>query len=444
MRDGLFGLVEREVAGHGGGRSELYLDQSRVRRYDARGGGIDALSFSDTLSLGVRVFRNGRMGFSYGFRDDDDAVVRMVEAAVFCADASDPDPAYGLPDAFGELPAADLYDPAWESVDERRKADFAAALEAATLSRDRRMKRVRSASLKEAITVARYWNSDGCAREGRVSRYFASVDAVAEEGEEGQTGYGFAFARRFDDLSLEAVADEGAHRALRMLGAGRLRTGRWPAMLENGAAAELLETLIPSFLAPQVVKGKSMLAGKAGREIASSRVTIVDDPLAPGGSGSAVFDGEGAPSRATVLVERGVLKGYLCDAFWGRRMGTGSTASARRPGPKAPPTPGPSNIRVSPGERGPGELIGAMGSGILLTEFLGLHTADPVSGDFSVGAAGIRIEGGREAGPVRGFAVSGNILALLAQVAEAGSDFRWFGTTGAPSLLLGEIAVGGE
>jgi PmbA protein len=440
----LFGFVSGEVARRGGGRSELYLQSDRVRRFDARGGCVDALSFSDTLTLGLRVFRNGRMGFSYGFRRDEDAVARMVEEAVFGADSSDPDPAYGLPDGDGEPPDADLYDPEWESLDDRRKAEFASSLEDAVLSRDKRMKRVRSASLKEAISRVRYWNSDGCEREGRLSRYFASVDAVAEEGDEGQTGYGFGFARRFFDLSIDAVADEAAGRALRMLGSGRLRTGRMPAVLENAAAADLVETLSPSFLAPNVVKGKSMLAGKIGREVVSRRLTVADDPLDPGGSGSEVFDGEGTPSRKTALVEDGVLLGYLCDAFWGRKMGTGSTSGSRRPGPKVPPTAGPSNIRVSPGKKSLDELVRAMGSGILITEFLGIHTADPVSGDFSVGAAGIRIEGGREAGPVRGFAVSGNVLALLSGVVDAGSDFRWFGTIGTPSLALTEIAVGGE
>jgi len=444
MPEELFGLVEREVAQRGGGQAELYLVRERARRYDARGGGIDSISIADALSLGVRIFRNGRMGFSYGFRESGDEIARMVEAALFCADASDPDPAYGLPDADGEFPEPALYDPAWESVGDSAKAGFAADLERRTLAFDPRMKRVRSASLKETVTEARFWNSAGRGGSWRASHYFASVESVAEQGDEGQIGYGFGFGRRFADLEVDTVAKEAGLRAVRMLGARRLPTGHYAAVLENGAAADLLEVLIPSFLASQVAKGKSMLAGKRGRTIASPMVDISDDPLDAQGSGSQAFDGEGSPCRRNVLVEEGVLKGYLADAFWGRKLGTGTTASCRRPGSKTAPTVGISNLLIAPGDKTPAEMLRRAGSGILLTEFLGIHTADPISGDFSVGAAGIRFERGEEKEPVRGFAVSGNVLSLLRQVTEVGSDFRWFGNVGSPSLAVSEIAVGGE
>ncbi len=448
MPERLFGLVEREVARAGGGEAELCVYRARERRFDARDGGIDALSFSDTRALGVRVFRDGRMGFSYGFRDDGDSVRRMVEAAVFCALASDPDPAYGLPGAAAgaaSSPAADLplYDPACETVGDDAKAGFARELEARTLAFDPRMKRVRSASLKETVAETAVVSSAGLRASGRESAYFASVDSVAEEGTEGATGYGFGFARRFGDLDLPGIASESGRRAVRMLGAGPLRTGRYAAVLENGAAAELLDVLIPSFLASQVAKGKSMLAGRLGEAVASKTMEIVDDPLCPQGSGAAAFDGEGTPSRRNVLVENGVLRMFLADAFWGRKLGTGSTASCRRHSPKAPPTVGIGNLRISPGARDLSGMLREAGSGILLTEFLGIHTADPVSGDFSVGAAGVRFDGGEMREPVRGFAVSGNILALLARVAEAAADFRWFGNVGSPSLAVPAIDVGG-
>lgn len=444
MPEALFGLVESEVARRGGGQAELCVSRERARRYDARGGGIDSLSFSDTLSLGVRVFRNGRMGFSYGFRASGDEVVRMVEAALFSAASSDPDAACGLPEAGGEIPELPLYDPAWETVEDREKAEFAELLEREALSLDPRMKRVRSATVVESVGEVRFRNSAGCSGAARESRYAAWVEAVAEEGAEGQTGYGLGFSRKFAGLRRGEVAREAAGKALRMLGARRLKTGRYAAILENAAAAELLEVLAPSFLASNVAKGRSVLGGLAGKEVASKAVRICDDPLDPSGSGAASFDGEGTPCRENVLVEGGVLKGFLADAFWGRKLGTGSTGSSRRMSPKAPPTVGISNLRISPGGKTPQELRREMGTGVTITEFLGIHTADAVSGDFSVGASGIRFEGGEEKEPVRGFAVSGNVLSLLSKVVEAGSDFRWFGNVGSPSLAVAEIVVGGE
>jgi PmbA protein len=442
--DRLFEHVLGEVSSRGGGDAELFLQRSRVRRFDARNGRLDGISLSDTFSLGLRVFRNGRMGFSYGFRDDRSDLRAMVEAALFAADASAPDEAHALPDDRTPAPAPPLYDDGWRSVDDAALSGFAAGLERATLAADPRVTRVRNATLSESVAEAGYRNSAGASGTQRLTFCSAHVEAVAESDGEGQTGYGFGFARAFSGLSVEAIAAEGAFRAVRMLGAAPVASGRYPAVLENGAVAELVEVLIPSFLASQVAKGKSMLAGKEGRAIAAQVVNIVDDPLDPGGAGACAFDDEGVASRRVPLVEGGVLSGFLADSFWGRRTGRRSTASCRRPGPKTPPGVGISSLCVSPGNRTLADLCAEAGDGILLTEFLGIHTADPVSGDFSVGASGFRIEGGEIAAPLRGFAVSGNVLSLLSGVSAAGSDFRWFGNVGAPSLAIGSIDVSGE
>jgi PmbA protein len=443
MPDRSFERIERALARRGGGSAELYVQRTKVRRFDARNGGIDGISLSDTLSLGLRLFRDGRMGFSYGFRDDDAELDRMVEAALFSAAASSPDDAYALPDDRTPVPALDL-DGSGSPVDDEARSAFAAGLEHATLAADPRVTRVRTASLSDAVFDVSYRNSAGASGSQRIASCSAHVESVAESGGEGQTGYGFGFARALGGLSLESIAAEGAQRAVRMLGAVPVASGRYPAVLENGAAAELLDVLIPSFLASQVAKGKSMLAGRAGERIASPAVTIVDDPLDPAGSAACAFDGEGVASRRVPLVEDGVLRGFLADSFWGRKTGTTSTASCRRAGAKSPPGVGISNLCVRPGARSLEALCRAAGDGILVTEFLGIHTADPVSGDFSVGASGFRIRSGEIDAPLRGFAVSGNVLSLLSGVAEAGSDFRWFGNVGAPSLAIGPIDVGGE
>jgi PmbA protein len=448
--DRLFDIVEQEVSRRGGGEAELWVNRGRVRRYEASDGGIDAISFSDTLSLGVRVFRDGRMGFSYGFGESEDDVRRTVGAAIFCADASDRDDACGLPEKGLDGPATPggpveplLFDPSSEEVGEQEKADFARDLESRTLAVDPRMKRVRTASLLETVAEVRIRNSRGLTGAQRESWYFASVTSVAEEGIEGQTGYGFGFARRFSDLRLDEIAQESGRKALRMLKSRPMSTGRFKAILENEAAADLLEVLAPSFLAPQVAKGKSMLAGKIGQYVASAVVEVVDDPLDPEGTGATAFDGEGVPSRRNVLVRNGELASFLSDTFWGRKIGTGTTASLRRPAAKVPPTVGTGGLRVTAGSRTRKQMLSELGNGVVLTEFLGIHTADPVSGDFSVGATGIRFNGGEEKEPVRGFAVSGNVLSLLRDVVTVGNDFRWFGRTGSPSLAVAGLEIGG-
>ncbi len=449
MTEALFDALEREVSRRGGGEADLWIRRARVRRYEAREGAMDALSFSDTTALGVRVFRDGKMGFSYAFGEGEEEIRRAVAAAIFCADASDPDPACGLPDDEASGPGEGgqggplLYDPACETTADREKADFALLLERLTLGLDPRMKRVRTASLTETVEEVRFRDSRGRQGTQRGSSYVADVDAVAEEGAEGQTGSGFGFARRLADLSAEAIAEEAGRKALRMLGARPLATGRTAAILENEAVADLLDVVAPSFLAPQVAKGKSMFGGKVGRPVASPLVEIVDDPADPQGAGATAFDGEGVRSRRTVLVRAGTLASFLADAFWGRKLGMGTTASLRRPAPKVPPSVGPAGLRLTAGVTTRERMLADLGSGVILREFLGIHTADPVSGDFSVGASGVRFAGGEETEPVRGFAVSGNVLALLRDVVAVGDDFRWFGATGCPSLAVSGVEIGG-
>ena len=290
MADPGFDTVLRCVAGRGGGDAELCVTRTRDRRYEAREGRLDGITLADTVALGLRVFRAGRMGFSYGFRGDAADLARMVEEALFCADASDPDAAYGLPDAAGPATDLPLYDASVETVPEEEKGEFARSLEAQVLARDPRVKRVRTAALRETVATVSLFHSRGLAATRRESLCSAHVETVAEENGEGQTGYGFGVARSLRGLNASAIADEGATRAVRMLGAVRPKTGEYMAVLENGAAAELLEVLIPSFLSSQVAKGKSMFAGKVGRKVASGGITVEDDPLDPAGP---------APSRST-------------------------------------------------------------------------------------------------------------------------------------------------
>ncbi len=371
----------------------------------------------------------------------------MVEEAVFCADASDPDAAYGLPDAAGPATDLPLYDPSVETVPEEEKGEFARSLEAQVLARDPRMKRVRTAALRETVADrVPVPFPRGFAATRRESLCFG---ARGDGGRGGRRGADRVRVRRSPGRCAGSTPPRSPTRArtraLRMLGAVRPKTGEYAAVLENGAAAELLEVLIPSFLASQVAKGKSMLAGKVGRKVASGAVTVEDDPLDPGGFRRGAVRRGGDPDAAAGADREGGAARLPRGRVLGQEdRDRDRPAPAAVRGRKQPPTVGISNLRIAPGGHPPSALLKAAGDGILLTEFLGIHTADPVSGDFSVGASGIRIAGGTLAEPLHGFAVSGNILGLLEKVEAAGSDFRWFGNVGAPSLLVSAISVGGE
>jgi PmbA protein len=202
--------------------------------------------------------------------------------------------------------------------------------------------------------------------------------------------------------------------------------------------AEFLSILGSALSADAVLKGRSLLAGKVASPVASAAVTIVDDPTLPGAVGSAPCDDEGQPTRRKILVDSGVLKGYLHSLETSHRMGLDPTGNGFRGGFDSLPRPRPGNLVLQPGRRAPESWTRGAGTIVIVDDILGAHTMNPVSGDFSVGASGFICEGGGRR-PFRGATIAGNLAALLASIAEVGDDLRFFGSVAAPSVLLSSL-----
>ena len=205
-----------------------------------------------------------------------------------------------------------------------------------------------------------------------------------------------------------------------------------------------LGMLSSALTAEAVQKGRSLFAGKVGQKVAAAEVSITDDGAKPDGILSMPFDGEGVPTQRTVLVEKGVLKGFLHNSYTAAKDGVSSTGNAVRGSYQSPPQLGSTNFYLAPGKWKPDAIIKDTGEGFYLTEVMGMHTANPISGDFSLGAAGIWIHNGELTTPVRGMVIAGNILELLERVDAVGSDLRFFGSRGAPTIRVASLTVSGQ
>jgi len=179
-------------------------------------------------------------------------------------------------------------------------------------------------------------------------------------------------------------------------------------------------------------------------KVCSPLINIYDDGLLSGGAGSKSFDDEGIPCRKTPLIVNGVFEGFLHNAYTAKRTGGVSTGNAVRGGFRSQPSVGSNNLYIEKGNATKDELISSVSNGLMVQEVLGMHTANPISGDFSVGVSGQWIEGGKVAYPVREGAISGNILSLFSEVETVGSDLRLVGRIGAPSILLKPLSVSGS
>jgi PmbA protein len=439
---------------------EICLAESSHFEAESKEGKVDTLQASRPWGMSVRILNRGRTGFSFttslsGTSSENikKGLERVVEDAIASADVTSADPCFDFAPALREQPdALAIYDKALAQVSEKRKIEYAREMEEAVRSVDPgRIKKVRNASYQEAASSTTLVNSNGLHFSYDVTFASVSVLAVAEESGESEVGWEFDFNHFIDKIDVKKVGREAGRKALARLGGRQISSGTYPVILDNHIGGEFLSLLAHSFLSEQVQKGKSILKEKKGTNFFSPLISIVDDGHLTEGSAASPIDGEGMLTQRTVLVMNGEIKGYLYDRFWANRekMSSGtsevrSTGNSQRHSIKSPPGLGTSNFFIEPGTTSRTSLIGNLDRGVLIEEVMGLHTVDPISGDFSLGCSGQWIEKGERVYPVKSIAIAGNLYQLFKKVVEVGNDIRFFGKIGSPSLLIDNLEVSGN
>lgn len=424
---------------------EIFFSSDSGIGVETREGGIEALKVRSSAGVGLRTISGNRLGFGFSSVLTDSALRDLADKTLAGSiEASeDADLAFAARHA-GAAHIERVFDDKARLVTEEEKIASAQDVESAAMGYDSRIKRVRKASYSETISSRRLVNSNGVDGTHAATYFSGSVTAVASEAGESQMGWEMSASHIRSDIDFAGIGSSAAKHAVRMLGARKISSVKCPAIIENVVVTELLEILAGSFLADNVFKGKSMLAGKAGAKVASDVLSVVDNGVMPGGWASSAYDGEGVPRRVNDLLDKGVCAGYLYDTYWGRRRGAASTGSSVRSNFKGLPSIGVSNLYLKAGDKGVDTLLREMSCGLYITEILGAHTINPVNGEFSIGAAGIWVDNGALAYPVRGIAVSGNLLELFSRVAACADDIRFLGSVGAPSILIEEMEASGS
>jgi PmbA protein len=255
--------------------------------------------------------------------------------------------------------------------------------------------------------------------------------------------YWSSSARQVSRLeSQEEVGKRAAERALRRLNPRKVPTQKVPVIFESRTARNLLGDLFDAVDGGAIYRHASFLAGKLGEKIASETLTIIDDATMPGLFGSSPFDDEGVTSRRTVVIERGVLKSYLLNAYTARKLGLKTTGNASR-GLAGAAGVGPGNFYVEAGSRSELDLIAGVRQGFYVTELIGA-SANTVTGDYSSGAAGLWIENGELAYPVSEITIAGNLKQMLMNVEQIASNLEFRSSIASPALLIGEMTISGQ
>jgi len=418
--------------------------EARVRAAE-----IDFVSQARQRILGIRALVAGERGARSACTSTSDlspeAVNQMAAETVALARATAVDPTAGLPEeAFAsEIPDLALFDPADRDVDVETRIQDARAAEAAARGADPRIENSEGSQIGSSFSHIAYGNSAGFFGDYATAAHSLFSEPVARSDGGLQRDYWYTVARRLSDLEApDAVGREAARRVLRRLGAKRVATCEAPVIFDPVTAPSLLGHLISCVNGYAVYRQSSYLADKLGETIAPASMTVIDDGTRPGGLGSKPFDGEGLPTRRTLVVDRGRLSSYLLDSYSARKLEMQSTGNATR-GAGSSPGAGSTNLWLEPGQRSLDEIIASTERGLLVTELIGMGF-NPVTGDYSRGAAGLWIEAGEIVGPVEELTIAGNFANMLMDIDAIGSDILWLGSTASPSVRISKMMIAGE
>ncbi|MCZ6464663.1 MAG: TldD/PmbA family protein [Proteobacteria bacterium] len=451
MARDVIALALRRAKSAGADQADAMLVEADSLESRVRGDEIDFVVQSQERTLGIRALIRGSDGRRSAVTSTSDlseaAVERMADETVAIARATAEDPFAGLPDggfaSSDPLPDLDLFDPGDRNVAVEARIEDARRAEQAARSVDERIQNSEGSQAASHFSRVAYGNSEGFLGEYESASHSLFSEPLAHENGSMQRDYWMTVGRRLSALEdPAAVGRRAAERALRRLGARRVPTCEVPVIFDAVTAPSLLRQVAGCLSGYAIYRSMSFLAERMGERIGSELLTLVDDGRLPGGLGSKPFDGEGLPTRRNVLIERGELCTWLLDSYSARKLGGTSTGNASR-GPGGAPGVGATNLWLEPGEGTLEEIVADTPRGLLVTELIGMGF-NPVTGDYSRGAAGLWIEDGKIAHPVEEVTVAGNLADMLTSIDAVGEELHWLGRVASPPLRVARMTVAGE
>ncbi len=396
--------------------------------------------------VGVRAFsRKGAMGYAYVTRFDEKLIEEAVRKAVKEANAGTEDPDFkSLPSPKEKGEVADLFDPKVAEMETDEVVELVLrAMDAAKLEKVYSINVDADAVSQEMAVV----NSLGIERYQKLTLVGMGAEVSAKENGEMSSGFEFDYSRKLSDIKPEFVGEMAAREAVNSLRAKKIETKKMEVVFAPLALARIFEIGIGEGVdADNIQRRRSYLCGRKGEQIGCELLTVYDDGTIPGGVGSFSFDAEGVSTRKKVLIEKGVLKGFIYDSYTAGKEGLESTGNAVRGEMlwdfREPPAVGHTNIVVEPGKGSLDDLVGEVEEGILMK-----YTWDApnlATGDFSgLVAAGYKIERGSIAYPVKQATVAINMLDFFKKIDRVGADVRNVMGIVTPSIRIREATVAG-
>ena len=415
---------------------EIYIDETKAIELDSLKDELNFAKEEIELGLSIRVIKDNKQGFA--FTSNMNNLSETALKAIENAKLTKMDENYAFAEVEKVRDVKKVYDTKFDDLNVDESVKF--LKDTIDVAKDSGCE-VTGAGFSASGGRSLIVNSNGVSIENEGTGFGLSLSVIMQNDGQIATAYN-SQTSRFFDMNGEKLANEVCNLAKRSLNTKPVETGDYDVVLDYYAAVGLLQTFINAFDGENVRRGRSILNGKLGEEIANPALSITDNPLLEKGMYTSKCDDEGSVSQKTELIKDGKLNSFIYDIYTANCEGIKTTSNGLRGSYLTTPMISPTNLEFEFSEM---KDLSEIDNGVLTTSVLGAHTANPISGDFSVEASNaFKIKNGELSEPINKAMVSGNIFEIMKSVEGLKSEIKQYGSYIIPKLLVHNLRVVGQ
>ena len=423
--------------------AEAFLEEGRTLQIRVRDGDIESMQQATAKGVGLRVFSQGKMAFVDSSNLTPETLDSLVEKGVALSQQTSYDKYNILPKPGPKIASIPIYDSSISKIPLEDKVNLAKKVEKLALEYHKLLKKSGGSSYFDGESTVYIANSEGISVNYKESYCSFGVEVIAEDKEIMQPGWNSSSARFFSELkSPEEVAGKAGELAVSLWNGKPVKSQTAPVVFDRRAGGTFLYGILSAINGERVYQKASFLQDMINKPIASELITIIDDGTLPKGLNSRPVDGEGVVTSRKLIVDKGVLKGYLYNTYSAAKSGTTSTGNATRGGYSSLPGIGPHNFFMLAGETNPDDMVKEIKEGLYVLGTQG-GGANPVNGNFSTGAIGLWISEGKKTTPVANITLAGNMFDILKGIDAVGNDLELDRSIACPTFRVKQLTIGG-
>lgn len=425
---------------------EVYYTDSESLSINIYKEEVDKYKLTNSYGLSFRGKITGKIGYSYTQILDKDAIDMMVKNAKESALAIENNDVQFIYEGDKSYKEIKCYYSELENINPEKLIELGIQMEKECKLLSDKVNNFSACGIGYSNSSYGIVNSKGLNLKNKSNLLTAYVCPIIKNGENMHDGMGYTVATSIDEVNPRKIAEDGVKEALSKIGAKSIPSGSYKVVINNEAMVSMLSTYAGIFSADAAQKGLSLLKDKEGELIASSIVTLVDDPHLEKGLGSVSFDDEGVSTSKTELIKDGVLNTLLYNLKTANKGNKTTTGNGFKASYASPVGTSPTNLYIECGSKSFKELLEEVNEGLIITDFAGLHSgANAITGDFSLAAKGFYIKDGKKTFPVEQITVAGNFFNLLKDIIIIGSDLKFpMSSIGSPSVVVKELSIAGK